>query len=358
MKSRRKQVFKILEESGIEALFLMGQANIRYISGFTGSDAFVLLSRAARILMTDSRYTEQAGTECPDFEIVDYRSSFSCLEEALAHYCTQFQIKKLGFEEDIITFARYQKMKDQLKDVTPVPTSGIVLFVRREKDDEEIQLLKKAAQIGDEAFAEILSLIKPGVTEKDLERELEYLMKKKGALSSSFPIIVASGPRSSLPHAIPTDRKISKGDFITLDFGALYEGYCSDMTRTVVVGQPNQKQREIYQLVLEAQESGVRAVRAGVMGKEVDQAARNVIARAGYGDYFGHGLGHGIGLEIHEDPVLNPRSDHLLSVGSVVTVEPGIYLPHWSGVRIEDSVVVRPEGCEIITQTTKELIIL
>lgn len=358
MKSRREQVLKILEKTGGEALFLLGQANIRYLSGFMGTDAYVLLSRAARILLTDSRYTEQAEAECPEFEIVDYRSSFSGLEEALAYFCTKYQIRQLGFEEDIITFARYQKLQDQLKDVTLVPTAGIVLMVRRKKDDLEIELLKKAAQIGDEAFAEVLPLIKPGVTEKDLERELEYLMKKKGALSASFPIIAASGPRSSLPHAIPTERKVSKGDFITLDFGALYEGYCSDMTRTVVVGQPDQKQRDIYRLVKEAQERGVEAVRAGVMGKEVDQAARHVITKAGYGKYFGHGLGHGIGLEIHEEPVLNPRSDHLLTAGSVVTVEPGIYLPDWGGVRIEDSVVVRPEGCEIITHTTKDLIIL
>jgi Xaa-Pro aminopeptidase len=358
MEPRREKVLKILGKTGSEAFFLIGQANIRFLSGFTGTDGYVFLSPGARIFLTDSRYVEQAETECPDFEIIDYRSSYSCLEEALAHYCTYYQIKKLGFEADIITFACYQKLKDQLSDVALVPTNGVVKNVRRIKDDREIHLLKKAAQIGDEAFAEILPLIKPGVTEKNIEIELEYLMKKKGALSSSFPIIVASGPRSSLPHAIPTDRKICKGDFITLDYGALYEGYCSDMTRTVVVGQPDQKQREIYQLVKKAQDIGVQTVRGGMLGKEVDQAARSVIAKAGYGDYFGHGLGHGIGLEVHEEPVLNSRSDHLLPPGSVVTVEPGIYLPIWGGVRIEDSVVVRPEGCEIITRATKDLIIL
>ncbi|MEL7563860.1 MAG: Xaa-Pro peptidase family protein [Dehalobacterium sp.] len=357
MKTRIDKVLKVMEDHEVDALFLMRKANIRYVSGFTGTDSYVVLAKHARIFITDSRYTEQAEQECPEFEIYQHRNG-STLEDTVAQICWKFRIKKLGFEQDFITFEIYDKINNALDEIEFIPTSGIVENVRAVKGSSEIKLIERAAQIADDAFTDILGFIKPGITEMDIERELEYLIKKKGALSVSFPTIVASGPRSSLPHAIPTDRKIQRGDFITLDFGALYEGYCSDMTRTVVMGEPSAKQKEIYQIVREAQEAGVKAVRAGVRGIDGDKFARDVIEKAGYGEYFGHGLGHGIGLEIHEEPNLNKRNEKMLCAGSVVTVEPGIYLPHWGGVRIEDSVVVTADGCEILTHSSKDLIVL
>lgn len=357
MNSRIEKIIQGMNEQGVDVLLLMRQANIRYVSGFTGSDSYVLLAPRGKIFITDSRYTEQAEKECPGFEIYEHRNDRT-LDETIAEICQSLKIKRLGFEDNFITFNLYDKIRQSLGEVDFIPTSGIVENVRSVKDDYEIELIKKACQIADEAFAEILPFLKPGNREKDIERELEYLLKKKGAFSVSFPSIVASGPRSSLPHAIPGERQIEQGDFITLDFGAVYEGYCSDMTRTVVVGVPNTKQREIYETVKRAQEAGVRGVRAGMRGIDVDKIARDIIEDAGYGEYFGHGLGHGIGLEIHEEPNLNKRNEKELPAGAVVTVEPGIYLPDWGGVRIEDSVLVTPNGCEILTHSTKELIVL
>jgi len=357
MKTRIEKVLKGMEDHGVDALFLMRTANIRYVSGFAGTESYVFLAKHGRIFITDSRYTEQAEQECPEFEIYQYRDG-STLEDTVFKICQKLKINKLGFEQDFITFEIYEKIRHALGEIEFIPTSGIVEKVRSVKEPSEIEMIKRAAQIADEAFIDILNFIKPGITEKDVERELEYLIKKKGALTVSFPTIVASGPRSSLPHAIPTDRKIQMGDFVTLDFGALYEGYCSDMTRTVVMGEPTEKQKEIYQIVKEAQETGVKAVRAGVRGIDADRFARDVIEKAGFGEYFGHGLGHGIGLEVHEQPNLNKRNEKMVCAGSVVTVEPGIYLPNWGGVRIEDSVAVTADGCEILTSSSKDLIIL
>lgn len=357
MKTRIDKVLKGMDDFGVDALFLMRKANIRYVSDFTGGDSCVLLSKKGKVFITDSRYTEQAEGECQGFEIYQHRNDIT-LEDLVFQICRKLKINKLGFEQDFITFEIYDQIRNALDSTEFVPAMGIVERVRSVKELSEIELIKKAAQIADESFSEILGFIKPGVTERDIERELEYLIKKKGALTVSFPTIVASGPNSSLPHAIPSERKIKIGDFITLDFGALYEGYCSDMTRTVVMGEPSAKQREIYQIVKEAQETGVKALRAGIKGIDGDKSARDVIEKAGYGKYFGHGLGHGIGLEIHEAPNLNKGNTEELPVGSVVTVEPGIYLPNWGGVRIEDSVVVTEDGCRILTNSTKELIIL
>lgn len=357
MMKRIEKVLDSMKEQDIDALFLMRDANIRYVSGFTGSDSFIVLSARCRIFITDSRYTEQAEQECPDFEILQYRSHMS-LEELIARICKRYHIDRLGFEQDFVNFQIYEKIRKAVDEVRFTPTSGIVENIRCVKERIEIEFIGRAAKIADDAFTDVLGLIKPGITEKDIERELEYLMKKKGAFSVGFPTVVASGPRSSLPHAVPTDRQIQKGDFITMDFGALYQGYCSDMTRTVVVGQPDAKQREIYELVRKAQEAGLNFVKAGVRGIDADKCARDVIENAGYGPNFGHGLGHGIGLEIHEQPYLNKRNERMLAAGSVVTVEPGIYLPNWGGVRIEDSVLVTTDSCEMLTNASRQLIIL
>ncbi len=278
------------------------------------------------------------------------------MEETLAGIVKKLDLHRLGFEKDFMTYDQYEKISQALQEINFIPTAGIVENTRTTKDQNEVGLIKKAAQIGDEAFNYILSRIKVGISEKEIEAELEYQMKRKGAFSTAFPTIVASGPRSSLPHALPTERKLQYGDFVTLDFGASYQNYRSDMTRTIIIGKTDKKQKQIYELVLAAQKQGIQSIKAGILGSEVDRQARTMIAEAGFGDFFGHGLGHGVGLEIHEEPFLNSKSQTILEAGNTITVEPGVYLPHWGGVRIEDTVLVTEDGCQLLTHSPKELI--
>ncbi len=355
---RCERVGGILKDRGIDALLVTKDANIRYVSGFTGSESYVVLSEAGRVFITDLRYTEQAADECHGFEVLPYRSPHPPLGETLGSVATKFGIKRLGFEGDSISFDLYSKIAEALKGVEMIPSSGVVEELRYTKSPEEICRVKRAAEIADMAFNHILGVLRPGVTEKDIEFELECFMRKNGAFSAGFATIIASGPRSSLPHAVPSNRKIQQGDFVTMDFGALYEGYRSDMTRTIVVGRPDDRQREVYDIVKRAQEAGMRAVKAGVKGSEPDRAARSVIEAAGLGECFGHGLGHGVGLEIHEEPRMSRESNSILSTGCIVTVEPGVYIPGWGGVRIEDTVLVLDEGCEALTLSPKEMIVL
>lgn len=356
--SRIGKVLERISAAGLDGLLLMKDANIRYVSGFTGSESYLLLSLEKKVFITDSRYTEQAEQECPDFEVVRYQNPHCSLEETIKEKTLEMGIKKLGFEKDYVTYEIYENISQALDETVLVPVLGIVEGVRSVKEEKEIALVQKAAQIADQAFNVIIGLIKPGITEQELETELEYILKKQGASGPSFPSIVAGGPRSSLPHAIPSQRVIQKGDFVLFDFGARFEGYCSDMTRTVVVGEPSVKQQEIYQIVKKAQESALNAVQPGIKGRDLDGVARKVIEDAGYGDLFGHGLGHGVGLEIHEEPSVSVKSEKILEPGNIITIEPGIYLPDWGGVRIEDTVVVREEGCEVLTEFTKELLVV
>jgi Xaa-Pro aminopeptidase len=357
--NRIKSAIEGLKTEGLDGIFLIKDSNIRYLSGYTGADAYVILSPNGCALITDSRYTEQAQTECTsEFEVIRWRSPAPGLPETIKALCSKYGIKRLGFEKASVTYDIYEKLTKELSDIELVATSGIVESIRYVKDQSEIENLRKAAQIADEAFTEILNYIKVGVSEKDIERELQYLIKKKGADNLAFPIIIASGKNSSLPHAIPSEKLIESGDFITLDFGAMYKGYRSDMTRTIVMVQPSEKQKEIYNLVYAAQELGLQAVKADVLGSTPDTCARGCITEAGYGTNFAHGLGHGVGLDIHEEPFLSQNCVRILKEGNVVTVEPGVYLPGWGGVRIEDTVLVTKEGIEILTKSSKELIII
>lgn len=353
---RVQKLVEKLEAGGLDGILLIKDSNIRYISGFTGSDSYVIVSAKARTFITDSRYTEQAEAECSGFDVVRWRSPAPGLMETIQKACEINGIKVLGFEQEKVTYELYEKLAKGLGGVKLVPTSGLVEGIRYVKDEDEIECIRNAAKIADEAFEEILKYIKAGVTEKDIERELQYMIKKKGADDIGFPIIVASGKRSSLPHAIPSDKKIEKGDFVTLDFGAMYKGYRSDMTRTVVVGEADGKQKEIYDIVKAAQAEGEKAIKSGVSGSVPDDSARGYIKNAGYGDFFGHGLGHGVGLDIHEEPFMSFSCEKTLIEGNMITVEPGIYLPDWGGVRIEDTVLVKADGIEILTKSSKELI--
>ncbi|MCP8967065.1 Xaa-Pro dipeptidase [Ectobacillus ponti] len=341
-------------QAGIDGLLITNGYNRTYMTGFTGTAGVALISADRALFITDFRYMEQAEKQAAGYEIVQHTGLIS---EEVAKQAKELGIGKLGFEQDSLTYSEYQVYKGQAE-AELVPVSGLVEKLRLIKTHDEIKILKEAAQIADAAFSHILTYISPGRTELGVSNELEFFMRKQGAASSSFNIIVASGYRSALPHGVASDKVIEKGDFVTLDFGAYYKGYCSDLTRTVAVGEPSPELKKIYEIVLEAQLRGVNGIRAGITGKQADALTRDYITEQGYGQYFGHSTGHGIGLQIHEGPSLSVRSDMPLEPGMVVTVEPGIYVPQLGGVRIEDDVLVTGEGNEILTSSPKELIIL
>lgn len=352
---RVKDLEKILHESNLDGLLVIKETNVRYLTGFTGSESYALVSTNGRAFLTDSRYTEQAESECVDFEIVKWSPS---LPETVNSISNKFGIKRLGYEKSCMTVALYEKLKESLKGVELVGTTGLVERIRRIKDEKEIEFIKIAAHFADEAFSEILNYVKIGVTEKDIERELQYITKKKGADDIGFPAIIASGKHSSMPHAIPSDKVIEDGDFITFDMGALFKGYRSDMTRTIVVGHASDRQREVYELVKLSQELSTKTIKAGVSGKLPHATAREVMEKTGISGIFEYGVGHGVGLDIHEDPFMGPKCELTLEAGNIVTVEPGIYISGWGGVRIEDTVVVKVGGYEVVTLSPKELIIV
>lgn len=338
----------------IDSLFITNPYNRRYLTGFTGTAGVVFISQKSAKLITDFRYIEQAGKQVQGFEIVEHKGT---VIEEVAKQAQELKSKKLGFEQGYLTFAAYKAYEKQVQ-TELVPTSGIIENLRLIKTPAEIKILKEAADVADRAFTHILNFIRPGITELAVSNELEFFMRKEGATSSSFDTIVASGKRSALPHGVATDKVIETGDLVTLDYGAYYNGYVSDITRTVAVGQPSEKLVKIYDIVLEAQLRGMAGIKPGMTGKEADALTRTFINEKGYGEYFGHSTGHGIGLEIHEGPALSIKSDLILQPGMAVTVEPGIYVPGVGGVRIEDDTMITLAGNEALTHSKKELIIL
>lgn len=278
------------------------------------------------------------------------------LADMLKNILLENQIKNLIFEDDFISVKVFNMFKNIADNIEFCPMSDDINKIRMIKSDEELELIAKAEQIGVDAFKHILSYIKPGVSEKDIAAELEYFMKKNGAEKTSFDTIVLSGERTALPHGVPGDRIIKNGDFLLMDYGCVYNGYCSDMTRTIMIGKADKKQKEIYNTVLNAQMTGLNVLKAGIGGFSADKAARDVIDEAGYGDYFGHSLGHGVGLQIHELPNLSPKSDIILEENMIVSCEPGIYIYGYGGVRIEDLVCVKKDGIRNLTNLSKELI--
>lgn len=343
-----------LEEKGIDALLITNGHNRRYMTGFTGTAGVAIVSKSDAVFITDFRYTEQAASQIKDFRIVKHEKT---LIEEVATQVAQMGIQTLGFEKEDLTYSSFELYKQAIK-ADLVPVAGFVEKIRLIKNDEEISIIKAACRIADEAYEHIVTYIKPGMTELEVSNELEFFMRKQGATSSSFDTIVASGVRSALPHGVASDKVIEVGDFVTLDFGAVYNGYISDTTRTVAVGEPSEQLKEIYQVVLDSQLLALEKVKPGMTGKEADAIARDYIASKGYGEAFGHSLGHGIGLEVHEGPGLSFRSDIVLEPGMVITIEPGIYLPNIGGVRIEDDALVTENGLEKLTHSTKELLIL
>lgn len=339
---------------GVDGMLVTSEYNRRYMTGFTGSAGMVLISADKALFITDFRYTEQAAKQCVGYEVVLQKG---LIQDEVAEQAKKLGINKLGFEENHVTYSAF-KTYDQTIEAELVPVADEIEKLRLIKTDSEIKILKGAAAIADAAFTHILEFIRPGRTELEVSNELEFFMRKQGATSSSFDIIVASGYRSALPHGVASDKVIETGDFVTLDYGAYYNGYVSDITRTVAVGNASDKLKKIYDIVLEAQLRGMAGIKPGMTGKEADALTRNLITEKGYGEYFGHSTGHGIGLEVHEGPGLSFRSDTILEPGMVVTVEPGIYIAGLGGVRIEDDTVITLDHNESLTHSTKELIIL
>lgn len=341
-----------LEKDGLDAILVTSPINRRYLTGFTGTAGAVLVSQDNARFITDFRYTAQAKEQAKGFDVVEHSQP---IEQDINKQLKEMNVKRLGFEKNQVTYAAYESYK-KMFDVELVPTSDIVENIRLIKSPEELDIMKKAAKIADEAYDHIQSFIKPGVTEIEVSNELEFFMRKQGATSSSFDIIVASGYRSALPHGVASDKPIQAGELVTLDYGALYEGYCSDITRTLAVGEINDELKTIYDTVLQAQLLGVEKIKPGLTGKEADALTRDYISEKGYGDYFGHSTGHGLGMEVHEGPALSHRSDVRLRPNMVVTVEPGIYIPDVGGCRIEDDIIITETGNERLTHSTKELI--
>jgi len=347
------RVLAKVREKGAQAVLVTNPPNRRFLSGFTGSAGAVWVSEARRAVLVDFRYVEQAKGQCPGWEVVQ----FDELEKSVAELIAAEKIASVAIEAQHVTVSELAKWRRAFF-AEIVETEGIVEAERMVKTPEEIDKIRRAASIADYAFAQVLPQLRAGVSERDIALELEFAMRKAGASGVSFRPIVAAGTRSALPHAEPGNRLFAYGDFVVMDFGCVYDGYCSDMTRTVVVGEPTEQHLLIYDLVLRAQLEALKAVKPGVTGKDVDTVARSIIAEGGYGQYFGHGLGHGVGLEIHERPRLSQKDETVLEPGMIVTVEPGIYLPDFGGVRIEDLVLVTADGCEILSSTFKELFVV
>ena len=341
---------------GLDAMLLTGEANCYYAASFMG-EGIALVTRRGSWYFTDSRYTEAAGMAIGDAAVireVSREKPFSALiNEALAASGAE----KVGFEDQRMTVAEHAVYSEKLH-CTLTPASALMTELRGSKDEEELSCMTAAQRIAEGALAQILKEIRPGMTEKEIAARLNYLMVSAGAEKTSFDTIVASGPNGSMPHAVPGMRKVREGDFITMDFGCVYKGYCSDMTRTVALGQPSDEMRNVYDIVLQAQLAGIAAARAGVTGAAIDGAARKVIQDAGYGSYFGHSFGHSLGIDIHEAPNAAPGNDKPMPDGAVISAEPGIYLPGRFGVRIEDVMILRPDGAQVITKAPKALLVL
>lgn len=353
--ARLTRLRQLMGERNLQALLVTGGYNRRYMSGFTGSSGALLITADKAVLLSDFRYRSQAPQQAVHYEFVEHKPKLIETVKELLH---DWKVAELGFEQQDVSYGTYAGYAEALPGVKLVPTGSLIEELRMVKDDAELAVMQEAAELADRTFEHMLGFLKPGLKESDVALELEFYMRRHGATSTSFETIVASGERSALPHGKASDRVLRSGEFVKLDFGAYYKGYCSDITRTVMLGKPTPKHREIYDIVLEAQLHTLDQIRPGMTGQQGDALARDVIAKYGYADFFGHGTGHGLGLEIHEAPRLSVTGDVVLKPGMTVTVEPGIYLPDFGGVRIEDDIVMTDTGMRRLTQSTKDFIII
>ncbi len=353
MKKRIKKLWRLLDRQ-TEGMLVTTPENVRYLSGFAGTEGTLLLTRREGFFFTDGRYTTQAHEQVRDFTVITFREKWKEIGKTVK----KIPIRSLGFEARNLTVAMLADLEKQIAPVVLKPHSDSLDQLRMVKDASEIALLKKTAGIASKSLQEVIPLLRPGVGEREIAAELEYRIKRNGGDGAAFQCIVASGYRAALPHGVASCKKIEPGDMVIIDYSAVYGGYASDETCTFIAGWPTPKQKKIYSIVREAHDRAIAAVRPGASVKKIDAAARSFIECRGYKKYFNHGTGHGIGLAVHEPPRISFLSDGAVCEGMVFTIEPGIYLPGWGGVRIEDTVVVTAEGCEIITPTNKDLTVI
>ncbi len=349
---RLEKLRRALREEGPDAILITRPENERYLSGFTGGEGALVITQQEALLLTDFRYYEQVAEEAPDFELVKVEDKVSLV---LKRLLKAREVKTLGFESTHLPFAQYQEWKRKTRGIKWVPTKEVVETIRMVKDEGELAKIRKAISIADDACDHIRSFIELGMSEKQVAWELELFMRTHGAEAIAFNFIVACGPNGAKPHAVPQNRQIQEGEPIVLDMGARTDGYNSDLTRSICLGEPDKKAQEVYDIVLRAQLAAEEQARAGMTGQELDAIARNIIAEAGYKEQFGHGLGHGVGLAVHEKPGVSLRSTDTLKPGAVFTIEPGIYLPGWGGIRIEDMVLCKEDGVEVLSKARKNL---
>lgn len=352
---RVEKLRELMKEEELDGFLITSPYNLRYLTNFTGTTGLAVITLDKAFFVTDFRYTEQAAAQAQGYEIV---KNIGPIFDEVAKICQTEEINALAFEESYISFSEYSLLEELIEESVLVPVSAMIESLREVKDAQEIAIIEQACHIADQGFAHVLKMIRPGMTEIEVANQLDFFMRSLGATSVSFDTIVASGIRSAMPHGVASNKVIEQGDLITLDFGCYYNGYVSDMTRTFAIGDPGEKLKEIYQIVLDAQLKVLAAAKPGMTGIELDAVARDHIASFGYGEAFGHSTGHGIGLEIHEGPNVSFRADKAFVLGNVITDEPGIYLPGIGGVRIEDDLLITENGNKVLTHSPKELIIL
>jgi Xaa-Pro aminopeptidase len=352
---RLAKLRQTLTDNGLDAIIITQPENRRYLSGFTGTKGALFISPARAFLAVPFVYLEQARKQAPAFEVAMFQREFV---EVWPDLVAEINARRVAFESAHLTVAEHGKLVAGAENVELVPTEGMVEGLRAIKEQGELDKIREAVALADAAFAHIVEFIEPGLTEREVAWELEAYMRTRGAEKVAFDLIVGAGPNGALPHHEVSERVIGTGEPIVMDLGAQVAGYHSDLTRTICLGQPDERFTEIYDLVLRAQLAAEAVVRGGIVARKADNAARQVIAEAGYGEQYGHGLGHGVGLAIHEDPFVRQDAEEVLKPGMVLTVEPGIYLPDWGGVRIEDMVLVREDGIEILSRASKEPLII
>jgi Xaa-Pro aminopeptidase len=351
---RINRIKRVLREDHLDGILITSLENVHYLSGFTGSDAALVMTETKGYFLSDSRYTTQAREEVSGFELIEYKKK----TEGLSDLMNDLGLRGVGFEAQNLTYGAHKELAEKVSGGELLPLDERIKNIRAVKDDEEIGSIKKTIDIASKSLRENIWRIKPGTRESEIALELEFSMRRNGADGISFDTIVASGDRSALPHGKPSEKTIHKGDFVIIDFGVRYRGYYSDETCTFFCGKPNLRQKEVYQIVKDAHDKTIASVRPGRKAMELDAVARGWIKDAGYGAYFGHMTGHGVGLAVHENPVIGPETMDVVEEGMIFTIEPGIYIPGWGGVRIEDMVLVTGNGFEILTNLSKEIDII
>lgn len=351
LKNLRNELTKI----DLQAIFINKKEDVFYFSSFKGDDTFLFITLDNAYIITDFRYIEQAKKEAFSFELIRTENNlWDRLNDIIFHE----KISHIGIQEQYISLNSYKNYTSNLHEITFVEIDNIPKKLRMKKTSQELSCIRDAVKVADDAFSHIINNIQVGMTEKEISLELEYFMRNNNASGVSFETIVASGVRSCMPHGVASDKIIEYGDTITLDYGAIYNNYCSDMTRTIFVGEPNKQILKIYDIVKSAQLQAIENTKPGVTVGDIDKAARDIIIDSGYGNYFGHSVGHGVGLEVHELPSVSPKNDTVLESGMVITIEPGIYLPNVGGVRIEDMLTVGKTSSEILTKSSKDIIVI